>query len=600
MEGQLKQPLGRSLALLPFLLFPLLSAATDASRTKISFRKMGKEAGVRHVHHTRSFKGRKADILEMFTSGGAASAVGDYDGDGLEDLFITCSEAGHISRLFRNQGNLKFSDVTEAAGLGAGNDPLSAVADALWFDYDNDSRLDLVVARLGTALLYHNEGNGRFRDVTASSGFSDRFANSLAIIAFDYDNDGYLDLLFGNYFPPLNLLDLKTSHVLPDNLDNANNGGGVTLWRNNTKGAFVERTAEAGLARHSGWTLDAGHGDFNNDGLQDVYLACDFGTDRLFLNRGDGSFRDATDEALGYDTKKGMNAEVADYDNDGWMDVYVTNITDEYMRECNMLWNNNGDGTFTDLSKETGTCNTLWGWGAKFADFDNDGWQDLYAVNGMLSAGEENYIPVLLNMILLPGVDFTDLNSWPDIGNRSWSGYQKSKFFQSLGGDLFKEISSSVGLDNDSDGRGVAIADFDNDGLLDIYQTNANQPSLFYRNQSTHAGNWIQLKLIGTDSNRDAIGARITLKAGDLTLTREVAGGNGYSSQSSTRVHFGIGPASQVDSLRIRWPSGRTENLAVPLNQILWIQEGQGIVKRQTAGEVSSPPPFASEAVRAD
>jgi hypothetical protein len=553
---------------------------------KIKFQEIGQKAGVRHVHQTRRFNGKKADVLRMFTSGGAAAAAGDFDNDGDDDLFVTDSNTGRPNKLYRNNGDLTFSDVTDAAGVGGGNDPLSIVADALWFDYDNDGWVDLLAARFGTPLLYHNERNGKFKDVTTTSGLT-KFGNTVAAISFDYDNDSYLDLLFGNYFKPENLLDLKTPHVLPNDLDNAVNGGGVTLWRNTGKGSFVEVTEKAGFAHHTGWTLDVGHGDFNNDGWPDVYLACDYGTDRIFCNNGDGTFRDATEKSLGFDTKKGMNAEVADYDNDGWLDVYVTNITDEYMKECNMLWHNNGDGTFTDVSKETGTCDTLWGWGAKFADFDNDGWQDLFAVDGLRSAGEENYIPVLVNMITTPGIDFTDVNNWPDIGNMSWSGFQKKKLFRNLGTQTFKEIAAEAGVDNTLDGRGVAIADFDNDGRLDIYQTNADQPALLYRNATDGVGQWIQLKLIGAKSNRDAVGARITLKLGQQTLIREVSGANGYSGQSSARVHFGLGVVTKIDSLEIRWPSGAVEKVAVPLNQIVYIQEGKGVTKLLQADPIS-------------
>ncbi|MBI2820928.1 MAG: CRTAC1 family protein, partial [Acidobacteria bacterium] len=292
--------------------------------------------------------------------------------------------------------------------------------------------------------------------------------------------------------------------------------------------------------------------------------------------------------AIGFDTKKGMNAEVADYNNDGWLDIYVTNITDEYMKECNMLWHNNGDGTFTDVSKETGTCDTLWGWGAKFADFDNDGWQDLFAVNGLRSAGKDNFIPVLVNMIISPGIDFTDINNWPDIGDMSWSGFQKKKLFHNLGTQTFKEISAAAGVDNALDGRGVAIADFDNDGRLDIYQTNANQEALLYRNVTENAGNWIELKLIGTQSNRDAIGARITVKAGGLSLTRVVTGGDGYSSQSSSRVHFGLGPDGRIDSMEIRWPSGAVQKVEAPLNRITYVREGTGVVPAPGSGPESN------------
>ena len=566
--------LAAALALLPLT----LGAANDEPAI-IRFEEIAAKAGVRHTHHTRKFSGKNADVLGMFTSGGAAVAVGDYDNDGFDDLFVTDSDTGQPSRLYHNNRDLTFTDATESAGVAGGNDPLAIVADALWFDYDNDGWRDLLVARFGTPILYHNERNGKFQDVSQRSGLN-QFGNTIAVIAFDYDNDGRLDLLLGNYFQPVNLLDLKTAKVLPNDLDNAINGGGVTLWHGNGDGTFADVTDKAGLAKHMGWTLDVGHGDFNDDGFQDVYVAGDYGTDRLYFNNGDGTFQDVTEKAIGLDTKKGMNAEIADYDNDGRLDVYVTNITDEYMKECNMLWHNNGDGTFTDLSKETGTCDTLWGWAAKFADFDNDGWLDLFAVNGLRSAGKDNYIPVLFQLIATPNVDFSDVNNWPAIGNMTWSGYQKKKLFRNLAGQAFKELSASAGVDNEMDGRGIGVGDFDNDGRLDFYQTNADQPALLYHNLTAPAGNWVELKLIGTKSNRDAIGTRVVLHADGKSWIREVNGGNGYSGQSTTRIHFGLGPLAKIDSLEIHWPSGRKDKLAVPVNKITYIEEGKGIVAR--------------------
>ena len=261
----------------------------------IAFEDIAAKAGVKTPHHTREFKEKGGDVLRMFTSGGAAVAVGDYDNDGFDDLFVTDSDDGTTSHLYHNNGNLTFTDVTAKAGVGGGNDPLSIVADALWFDYDNDGWRDLLVARFGTPILYHNEHNGTFKDVTAQSGLN-KFGNTIAAIAFDYDNDGRLDLLFGNYFKPVNLLNLTDPHVLPNDLDHAVNGGGVTLWHNLGNGRFEDVTKKAGFGKHTGWTLDVGHGDFNNDGLQDVYLACDYGTDRIFFNNGDGTFRDATEK----------------------------------------------------------------------------------------------------------------------------------------------------------------------------------------------------------------------------------------------------------------------------------------------------------------
>ncbi|MBZ5507107.1 MAG: CRTAC1 family protein [Acidobacteriia bacterium] len=554
--------------------------AAESLQTAIRFEEIGAKAGIRVQHHTRRFHGKNADVLRMFTSGGSAVAVGDYDNDGYEDIFVTDSDTGKANHLFHNNGDLTFTDVATVAGVAGGNDPHSVVSDALWFDYDNDGKLDLLLGRFGTPILYHNEGNGKFKDVTASAGLT-KFANTIGVIALDFDNDGRLDLLFANYFRPVNLLDLKDPHVLPNDLDNASNGGGVTLWRNTDKGTFEDVTEKAGLGKVNGWALDVGHGDFNNDGLQDIYIACDYGTDHLFMNNGNGTFREVTDKSTGWDTKKGMNVDVADYDNDGWLDIYITNITDEYMKECNMLWHNSGDGTFTDVAKETATCNTGWGWAAKFGDFDNDGWLDLFVVNGLRSAGPESYVPLLLPVLTTPGLDITDVNNWPDIAGRTWSGYQKKHLFHNLANGSFKEIAADSGVDNELDGRGIGIGDFDNDGRLDIVQTNADQPLLFYHNVTAKSGNWIELKLIGTGkSNRDAIGARIRLVAGGLTQIREIDGGNGYSSQSTRRAHFGLGHAAKIDHLEIRWPSGRTESVSVPLNRVAYIEEGRGVIKR--------------------
>jgi hypothetical protein len=558
------------------------SPPDDAPAPPIRFAEIGEAAGARWLHHTRRFPGPHAEVLEMFTTGGAAAAVADYDGDGDEDLLLTDSDAGRPNHLLRHDrgagGEPRFVDVAAAAGVAGGNDARSIVSDPLWLDADGDGWRDLLIARFGTPLLYRNLGDGTFADATRGSGL-ERFANSIAALAFDYDRDGRSDLLLAHYFAAADLLALETPLVLPDNLDDAENGGGVSLYRNVTAAGsreirFAEVTAAAGLAHHRGWTLDAGHADLDRDGWPDLYLATDYGTDRLFFNQRDGTFRDATREAIGFDTRKGMNVDAGDYDRDGWLDLYVTNITDEYMRECNMLWRNGGDGTFTDLSRETGTCNTLWGWGAKFADFDNDGWEDLFVATGLRSAGPGNYIPVLLEMLLEPGVDLRDVRNWPPIGDMSWSGYQKQKLLRNLGAQSFKEVGAEAGVATDLDGRGVALLDLDDDGRLDFAQTNANQPSLLYHNRSPRAANWLELRLAGTGADRDALGARVEVEAGGERFVREVNGGNGYASQSTTRLHFGLGSAGTVDAVTVHWPSGRRQRLRPPVNRVVVLREG--------------------------
>jgi hypothetical protein len=573
-----------------------VQAQSGSIRSQLKFEEIGTQAGVRFVHSTRKFTGKhKADVLQMFTDGGAAVAVGDYNNDGFDDLFVVDSDTGKPHHLMRNNGDWTFTEVTQSAGVGGGNDALSICGDALWLDYNNDGWLDLLVGRFGTPILYRNEGpdqegKHRFTDVSQAAGLT-QFGNTIGMIAFDADRDGWLDLLLGHYFQPVNLLDLKTPHVLPNNLDYADNGGGVTFWRNvplpDGGRGFVDVTQAAGFAHHTGWTLDLGHADLNNDGWQDVYLAGDYGTDRLFMNKADGSgtFVEVTETAIGFDTRKGMNVDIGDFNRDGWLDIYVTNITDEYMKECNMLWHNNGDGTFIDLSRETGTCDTDWGWAAKFADFDNDGWEDLFALNGLRSAGEQNYIPVLLEMIITPGIDFSDINSYPDIGNMTWSGYQKQRLFHNMGDGTFKEVGAAAGADNHLDGRGLGVADFNNDGFLDVYQTNANQPALLLRGKPANPGNWVELKLIGTTSNRDAIGARVIVTAAGESYLREVNGGNGYAGQSTTRLHFGLGRAPQIDKVEIRWPNGQVETLppqqtAKLINTFAYVREGKGVMSK--------------------
>jgi hypothetical protein len=504
---------------------------------------------------------------------GSAAAVADYDGDGFEDIFVTDSCATCKNHLYHNNGNFTFTDVAEQAGVATGNDEENASTAALWFDFNNDGRPDLLVVRFGYSILYENLGNGKFRDVTKSAGL-DRYMNAMKAIAFDYDNDGYLDLFFGSYFRPINVFHPGTPRFFPESLETANNGGGVTVFHNNRNGSFTEVTDRVGI-RTTGWTLDLGHGDANNNGLEDLYVANDFGTDRFFINNGNGTFTDKTATAIGFDTKKGMNVDWGDYNNDGWLDIYVTNIYNDYMKECAMLWQNMGDGSFTDVSSEVGTCDTGWGWGAKFVDYDNDGWLDLYVMNGWVSAGKENYVPDIFAMVTRPNVDLTDARNWPPIGNRSFSGYEKKRLFHNVDG-IFKEEASRHGLDSLRDGRGIAVADFDNDGRLDLFITNADEEANLYRNILPTGAHWVTFLLEGTRSNHFAIGAQVRLTAGGKTYLQYVNGGNGFAAQSTTRVHFGLGALTRIDSVEVRWPSGLKQTFSGPdVDHFYKVVEGQ-------------------------
>jgi len=539
------------------------------------FQDVTKEAGINHRHTNRSFDNPYAKIMAGYTALGASAAVADYDGDGYDDVYTTDSKLGGKNRLYHNNHNFTFTDMAEDAGVADGNDDQNAMADSLWLDYNNDGRPDLLLIRFGHNKLYENLGNGKFRDVTKKAGI-DRYSNAITAIAFDYDRDGQVDLFVGSYFQPINIFKPNSPRFFPESFETANNGGGLTVYHNNGNGTFTDVTAKAGFAL-SGWTLDLGHADADNDGFDDLYVACDFGTDRFFHNNGNGTFTDITEKAIGFDTKKGMNVDWGDYDNDGLLDIYVTNITDDYMREGNFLWHNNGNLTFTDVSRETGTSETGWGWGAKFFDYDNDGWQDLYVVNGWVSAGKESYVPDVFAMVTKPGIDFADARNWPPMGNKSLSGYEKKKLFHNEHGQTFRNEAARHGVDSIRDGRGIAIADFDNDGKLDMFVANANGEPYLYRNTMPAGSHWVQFRLEGKRSNRMAVGAQVRVKADGATQLQFVNGGNSFAGQSSNRLHFGLGKTAKIDQVEVRWPTGEREIFSgLEVDKLNRITEGNG------------------------
>jgi len=540
------------------------------------FEDLTLKAGLIHKHSNRVFKNPYAHIMAGYTALGAAVAVGDYNRDGFEDLFMTDSKEDGRNHLYRNNGDLTFTDVAVEAGVAIGNDAQDASADALWFDYNNDGWLDLLVVRFGHNQLFKNLCNGKFADVTKESGI-DRYMNAITAVAFDYDHDGYVDLFVGSYFQPINIFNPDTPRFFPESFETANNGGGVIVFHNNRDGSFTDVSEKVGI-KLSGWTLDLGHGDANNDGWDDLYVACDFGTDHFFMNNCDGTFKDITSSAIGLDSKKGMNVDWGDYDNDGLLDIYVTNITDDYMREGNFLWHNNGNMTFSDVARETGTYSTGWGWAAKFLDYDNDGWLDLYVVNGWVSGSDESYVPDIFAMVTRPNVDFADARNWPPMGNKSLSGYEKKRLFHNERGQIFKDEAPRYGLDSVRDGRGIGVADFDNDGREDLVVSNANSAPFFYHNllpAGPDGPHWVELVLEGTRSNRFGVGAQVRFTVAGKTYLRFVNGGNGFASQSSTRIHLGIADRKVVERTEIRWPSGATqvfENLGA--DRIYKIVEG--------------------------
>ena len=562
--------LGLSLGLLVGPVAP--AVASDPPPAGAWYVDRAVEAGLDRAHRHRSFENPYAKIMEGYTALGAAVAVADYDRDGDDDLFLTDSSATGRNLLYRNEGDGTFTEVGEEAGVAHGNDARNASADALWFAADGDAWPDLLVVRFGRSLLYRNLGDGTFEDVTEAAGLRG-YLNAIAAITFDHDGDGDLDLLLGNYFSAVDLFEPETPRFFPESFETAANGGGLTLWRNDGDGEtirFADATEEAGLAGHTGWTLDLGHADVDDDGDQDLYVAADFGTDRLFLNDGDGTFTDVTEATLGIDTKKGMNADWGDFDNDGRLDCFVTNITDEYMREGNFLWQNLGEGTFVEVARETGVHDTGWGWAGKFFDADNDGWLDLYTVNGWVSGSEENYVLDVFELITTPDVDLADARNWPPMGEKTLSGYQRNHLFLNRGGTLFEDEAARHGVDSIRDARGVAILDLFDDGRLDLVVTNAGAVPHLFVHVGESANHWIGLVLEGSGRNPEAIGALVRATAGGAERIRLVDGGNGFAGQSSRRVHFGLGAADSVETLEIRWPSGVTSTFTDVAADRIW------------------------------
>jgi len=549
----------------------------------LAFVEVTQEAGIRHIHQKPQLDPKVEPIMPWLSSVGAAACAGDFDNDGWMDLYVTNSQKGTPNYLYRNLGNGQFSDVASAAGVADVNNDSGVSTDCVWGDYNNDGFLDLYVVKWGFDTLFKNNGDGSFTDVTEQA-FPNKdklWANGCSAIWFDYDRDGHLDLYVGNYFAPVDLWHLKHTRIMHDDFETSRNAGRNFMFKNNADGSFSEVAAQLGLD-DPGWTLSVGHGDLNNDGWPEIYNANDFGSDQLFFNQGDGSFVNTTEKVFGGDTKKGMNVDFGDFDGNGWLDIYVTNITTaDYLKEGNMLWYNDADDEeglpiFLDISVDSETYDGGWGWGARFFDFDNDGDLDIVTLNGFITAGPDSYWYDLASWTVT-GDDVADALKWPRIGDRSFSGNEPARLFRNEGQQRFSEIAAEAGMANRADGRGVVSFDYDNDGDLDLFMANQGTAPALYRNNVGDRGNWLALNLVGNTaagSNRNAIGARATIVTPMGNQIRELDGGNSFCAQSDRRLYFGLGDYYAVSTLEIRWPSGGVQVLEnIPANQILTIEE---------------------------
>jgi len=521
-----------------------------AAAPVIRFRDVAAAAGIAFVleNHPTPEK----HLIETIPGG---IAVFDYDGDGRPDIFFTNgaeipslekSSPRYWNRLYRNEGNWKFRDVTEDAGVEGSGYSMGAAA----ADYDNDGRPDLFVAGVNRNILYHNLGNGRFEDVTAKAGIR---SGEWAVAAgwFDYDGDGKLDLWVVHYakWPPASDRYCGDSargvriYCHPKYFDGLAN----TLYRNRGDGTFEDVTARAGLAPYAGRGMSVAFADYDRDGHPDVFVTNDSMPNFLFHNKGNGSFEEVAIEAgtaLRDDGKpiSSMGAEFKDYDNDGLPDIFVTALASQTFP----VFRNRGKGTFVDAtySSRMGPASVKHSaWGLGLFDFNNDGWKDLFTANSHVNDRVDAFEAAV---------------------------YREANTIFANEGGTFRDVSAGAGLTAVRAHRGAAFADFDGDGRIDAVVSALGEPAELWQNVSADTGNWIVVRLQGTRDNRDGIGARIRIGNQMNEMTTTV----GYASSADCGVHFGLGKMPVIPKIEIRWPGGGVQTLTnVRADQVLTVEQ---------------------------
>ena len=535
----------------------------DVAHPGFVLRDEAAAAGIRFHHQRPTFDSKIANIEPHVAALGASVSVADVDADGWPDLYFTTSRFGAPNALYRNRGDGTFVDVAASAGLADLNRPGEGVSmGSVWGDFDNDGREDLLVYRYGYLALFKNVDGHHFQDVTRASGLR-RWINCNGAIWIDFDRDGLLDLYVTAYFgDDVDLWHLTSTRIMHNSFEFATNGGTNRLFHNMGGGKFEDVTDRTGVGS-TRWTLAATAADFNDDGWPDIYLANDYGPEELYLNQHGERFVLAG-AGLESESKSGMSVSLGDVYNRGRLDVFVTNISKRgYLFQNNNLRLNqlSDRGRFTNVADAV-VADAGWAWGAQFGDLNNDGTLELFVANGFISADrQKSYWYAMSKIGGANGNLFADARSWPAFGNASLSGYERSRVFLNRGLGGWVDVADIVGVRDDYDGRAVAFADLANRGVLDVVVANQNQPALLYRNTPDNANHWITLKLVGTRGNRSAIGAEVVLESGGTRQRAVVDGGMGFASQNDRRLHFGLGRSEWVDRITIHWPSGRTQVL---------------------------------------
>jgi hypothetical protein len=557
-------------------------ASADAGQPGFVLRDETAAAGIHFVHRRPTFDPKIASIEPHVAALGASVSVADFDGDERPDLYFTNSRFGEPNALYRNRGDGTFEEVAASAGLADLNRPGDGVSmGAVWGDFDNDGREDVLVYRYGYLALFRNvdgtrPGGTRFEDVTIQAGLR-RWVNSNGAIWLDYDRDGQLDLYVTAYFRDVDLWHLTTTRIMHDSFEFATNGGKNLLFHNRGSGKFEDVTDRMAVGS-TRWTLAAASADFNSDGWPDIYLANDYGPEELYLNDRGRRFV-LTTAGLESESKSGMSVTLGDAFNRGRLDAFVTNISERgYLFQNNNLRLNQMPeaGRFRNVAHGD-IADAGWAWGAQFGDLDNDGANELFVVNGFISADREK--SYWYSMSKIAGANarfFEDAATWPPFGTASLSGYEPSRVYVNRGVGGWVDVAKKVGVTDVYDGRAVALADLSNRGAVDVIVANQDQPAVLYRGYPDSTNHWISFRLIGTRSNRSAIGAEVVLESGDLTQRRIVDGGSGFASQNDRRLHFGLGSREWVDRVGIHWPSGTRQILPrPPIDRFVTVTEPQ-------------------------
>ena len=544
-----------------------------------------------------------ASGIDIYANNGVA--VGDFDNDGFDDLYV-CQPAGLPNRLYRNRGDGTFEDVSAHAAV----DVLDNTSCALFADFDNRGLQDLLVVGGSGPLLFRNKGDGSFALERDAFHFSSPPSGTFTHAALaDYDNDGRIDIYFCTYQYYLGL----DQYHYPVPYYDARNGPQNCLLHNEGGFHFVETTQAAGLnVENNRYSFACAWGDSNGNGLPDLCVANDFGKSQLYRNSGHGTFRMVSEESRVEEAAAGMSACWADFQNAGRQDIYISSMWEAagqrvsqqrqfhaeasadtriaYRRQGqgNALYRNHGDGTFRDVSEASKTAMGRWSWAADAWDFDHDGFADLYVTNGYISAADPMDIDSFFwrQIVAKSPEDASPRlayeHAWSAINelvrsDNSWNGSERNVMFANNGDGTFAEVSSVVGLDCFEDSRAFALADIDHDGRQELILKNRNAPQLrILHNNLAAIGNSVLFRLRGHASNRDAIGAAITLEAGSLKQTKYLQAGTGFLCQHSKELFFGVGKNDGLLKATVRWPSGTTQSFSgVPVNHRIEIEEGE-------------------------